>query len=100
MEIEFVGAAKTVTGSKHLVRTKHATILLDCGLWQGQRRESIQKNRTLGLDPTKVDVVVLSHAHIDNSGALPLLVKNGFNGAIYGTNATRDFCAAMLTDDA
>jgi metallo-beta-lactamase family protein len=100
MELEFVGAAQTVTGSKHLLRTAHATVLLDCGLFQGHRRESIEKNRDLGLDPTTIDAVVLSHAHIDHSGALPSLVKRGFRGTIYATSATRDLCAAMLLDAA
>jgi len=98
--LEFVGAAQTVTGSKHLVHTKGATILLDCGLFQGRRRESIEENRTLGFHARDVDVAVLSHAHIDHSGAMPLLVKNGFEGAIYTTPATRDLCAVMLEDAA
>lgn len=72
MQIEFIGAAQTVTGSTHLVRTKHATILLDCGLFQGRRRESIERNKHLDVDASKVDGVVLSYAHIDHSGALPL----------------------------
>lgn len=100
MEIEFVGAAQTVTGSKHLVRTAHATVLLDCGFFQGRRRESLEFNRHLGVDPRKLDAVVLSHAHIDHSGALPLLVKSGFSGPVYATPATRDLCAAMLSDAA
>jgi metallo-beta-lactamase family protein len=100
MEIEFVGAARTVTGSKHLVRTKHATVLLDCGLWQGQRRESIEKNQHLGIDAKSLTAVVLSHAHIDHSGALPMLAKNGYDGPIFTTPATRDLCAAMLADAA
>jgi metallo-beta-lactamase family protein len=100
MEIEFIGAAQTVTGSKHLVHTKHARVLLDCGLFQGRRRESIQQNRALGLDAGSLDAVVLSHAHIDHSGALPSLVKNGFRGSIFTTPATHDLCAAMLMDAA
>lgn len=100
MEIEFVGAAQTVTGSMHLVRTPHATLLLDCGLFQGRRRESAERNRHLPLPVRDIDAVVLSHAHIDHSGALPLLVKQGYEGPIYATHATRDLCAAMLVDAA
>jgi len=100
MEIEFVGAAQTVTGSKHLVHTKHATVLLDCGLFQGARRESIERNKHLGVDARKLSAVVLSHAHIDHSGALPMLGKAGYDGPIYCTPATRDLCAAMLADAA
>jgi metallo-beta-lactamase family protein len=100
MEIEFVGAAQTVTGSKHLVRTPHATVLLDCGLFQGRRQESTEQNRALGVDPHTIDAVVLSHAHIDHSGALPSLMKRGFRGDIFATSATRDLCAAMLVDAA
>ena len=100
IDIQFVGAAQEVTGSKHLVHTKHATVLLDCGMFQGRRRDSIEKNKHLGFDATKVDVAVLSHAHIDHSGALPFLVKNGFEGSIYATPATRDLCAVMLEDAA
>ena len=100
MEIEFLGAAQTVTGSMHLVRTAHATVLLDCGLFQGQRRESYERNQKLPFDAGRVDAVVLSHAHIDHSGALPMLVKAGYDGPIYATPATRDLCAVMLRDAA
>ncbi|MBI5513459.1 MAG: MBL fold metallo-hydrolase [Deltaproteobacteria bacterium] len=100
MEIEFVGAAGTVTGSMHLVRTRHATVLLDCGLYQGRRQESFARNRHLPVSAPDVDAVVLSHAHIDHSGALPLLCKNGFEGPIYATHATRDLCSVMLRDAA
>ncbi len=100
IELEFVGAAQQVTGSMHLVRTAHATVLLDCGLYQGRRDESFERNRHLPLDVSKIDVVVLSHAHIDHSGALPLLMKQGYDGPIFTTPATRDLCAAMLEDAA
>lgn len=84
----------------HLVRTKRATVLLDCGLFQGPRREAFQRNRTLPFRPSEVDAVVLSHAHIDHSGALPVLASHGFRGTIYATPATRDLCAVMLDDAA
>jgi metallo-beta-lactamase family protein len=100
MFLDFVGAAQTVTGSKHLIRTKHAQVLLDCGMFQGRRRESVQHNQNLGVVPGAIDAVVLSHAHIDHSGALPLLVKQGYEGPIYTTPATRDLCAVMLEDAA
>ena len=100
IRLEFVGAAQTVTGSKHLVHTKHATLLLDCGLYQGRRREAYDINENLGFRATDVDVAVLSHAHIDHSGALPMLLKAGFGGTVYATPATRDLCAVMLEDAA
>ena len=98
--LEFIGAAQTVTGSKHLLRTSRATVLLDCGLFQGRRRESFEKNRNIPIDGRTLDAVVLSHAHIDHSGALPLLCRNGFDGPVYATPATRDLAAPMLLDAA
>ncbi|MFT3769561.1 MAG: MBL fold metallo-hydrolase [Minicystis sp.] len=100
MHLEFIGAAQSVTGSMHLLRTERATVLLDCGLFQGRRRESFERNQNLPLDARKIDAVVLSHAHIDHSGALPMLVKGGYDGPIYATPATRDLCAVMLRDAA
>jgi len=100
MEIEFVGAAQTVTGSMHLVRTKHATVLLDCGMFQGRRHESFERNKHLPIPVKELSAVVVSHAHIDHSGALPMLAKNGYSRPIYATPATRDLCAVMLRDAA
>jgi metallo-beta-lactamase family protein len=100
IELTALGAAQTVTGSKHLLTTSRAAVLLDCGLFQGRRRESFERNRNVGIDGTTLDAVVLSHAHIDHSGALPLLCRARFAGPIYATPATRDLAAPMLLDAA
>ena len=100
MEIELLGGARTVTGSMHLVHAPKARVLLECGLFQGRRRESLERNRTLPFRARSLDAVVLSHAHIDHSGLLPMLVKNGYAGPIYATPATKDLAAAMLEDAA
>lgn len=100
MELQFIGAAQTVTGSLHLLRTAGGSIMLDCGLYQGTRRESYERNRDLDVPLRDVKAVVLSHAHIDHSGALPILAKKGFKGPIYCTPATRSLCAVMLRDAA
>ncbi len=98
MVIEFQGATRTVTGSMHVLHIDGRTILLDCGLFQGKRAESNERNRNFPFDPRSIDAVVLSHAHIDHSGNLPNLVRQGYRGPIYATPATRDLCAVMLTD--
>lgn len=100
MELQFIGAAQTVTGSLHLLRTAGGAVMLDCGLYQGTRRESYERNRDLDVPLREVKAVVLSHAHIDHSGALPILAKKGFKGPIYCTPATRSLCAVMLRDAA
>lgn len=101
MQIEFSGAAREVTGSCHIVRTKEGkTILLDCGMYQGRRSESAEKNRKLPLPVDQVDAIILSHAHIDHAGRLPYLVANGYEKSIWATAATRDLCAIMLADSA
>lgn len=100
IEVEFLGAAQTVTGSMHVVHTPDAKILLDCGLYQGRREDSNRRNRNLPVARRKIDATVLSHAHIDHAGALPLLYKTGYRGDIWTTPATRDLCAAMLEDAA
>jgi metallo-beta-lactamase family protein len=98
VKLEFWGAAQTVTGSMHLLEIKGTRILLECGLFQGKRREGFERNRKLPFDPKAIDMMILSHAHIDHSGNIPNLVKNGFEGPIYCTFATRDLCSAMLRD--
>ncbi len=100
MKIEFSGAARGVTGSKHLLTVNNKKILLECGLFQGHRKEAAEANLKFPFEANEIDAVVISHAHIDHSGALPLLVKNGFTGPIYCTHATRDLCAIMLRDSA
>ncbi len=101
MQIQFIGAAQTVTGSMHLIKTKQAKFLLDCGLYQGKRKEAFELNRTFDFfDPKAIDFVILSHAHIDHAGNLPSLVKKGFTGKIFSTFATRDLSVVMLQDSA
>jgi len=101
MKLKFCGAARAVTGSAHLLTLNNGfTILLDCGLYQGNDDDLEDFNQTFLFEPKKVDCVVLSHAHIDHSGRLPKLVKDGFEGQIYSTHATRDLSAIMLLDSA
>jgi len=98
MKITFFGAAHTVTGSQYLLEVNRKRILLECGLYQGRRDESYQRNRTFPFEPHKLDAVVLSHAHIDHSGNLPNLVKNGYRELIYATPATCHLANIMLMD--
>lgn len=100
MKITFHGAARTVTGSQHLVEVNGKKIMLDCGLFQGKRKEAFERNRHEFYPSREIDCVVLSHAHIDHSGRIPCLVRNGFAGSIFCTSATRDLCAVMLMDSA
>jgi metallo-beta-lactamase family protein len=100
VQIEFAGAAREVTGSCHILRVNGKTVLLDCGMFQGRRSETREKNLALPLPVDQIDAVVLSHAHIDHSGRLPLLTRHGYRGPIYCTAATRDLCAVMLADSA
>ena len=100
MKISFHGAAKSVTGSRHLVEAGGARVLLDCGMFQGRRQETQRQNRDLGFDPKAVDAVLLSHAHVDHSGALPSLAKQGFSGKVYLTRGTGDLATLLLEDSA
>ena len=100
MKIHVLGAAETVTGSMHLLEHEGHTLLLDCGMYQGKRDESYAVNLNFPFDPKQVDAMVLSHAHIDHSGNLPNLVKQGFTGWVYATSATVDLANVMLRDSA
>jgi metallo-beta-lactamase family protein len=100
MKIQFHGGAQTVTGSQHLVTVNGSRILLECGLYQGHRAEAYQRNLNFEYDPAEVDVMLLSHAHIDHSGNIPNLYKNGFRKSIYTTTATADLCQILLRDSA
>lgn len=100
MRIQFYGATQTVTGSQHLLTVNGSRILLECGLFQGKRQESFERNRHLPFEARELDALVLSHAHIDHAGNIPSLVRNGFRGSIYCTFATRDLCSALLQDAA
>jgi metallo-beta-lactamase family protein len=99
MKIRFIGAAREVTGSKHLITTAHGKkILLDCGMFQGKGLETDSLNRNLGFEPSEIDHVILTHAHIDHSGLIPYIYKLGFRGSVLCTDATRDLCVFMLAD--
>lgn len=100
MRISFHGAAHTVTGSQHLIEVNGSRLLLDCGLYQGKRVDTYERNLNFKHDPRKVNAVILSHAHIDHAGNLPNLVKQGFEGPIHATRATADLASLMIRDSA
>jgi metallo-beta-lactamase family protein len=100
MKLTFCGAAGNTTGSQHLLQINGQKILLDCGLYQGRRKDAYEQNKNFRFKPSEIDAVVLSHAHIDHSGNLPNLFRQGFTGPIYTTFATRDLCSVMLGDSA
>ena len=101
MKISFHGAARTVTGSKHLLTLKNGKkILLDCGMFQGMGKETDMLNRHFGFNPREIDVMILSHAHIDHSGLIPKLIAEGFEGKIFCTPATKDLTTVLLEDSA
>src|SRR6202789_3277299 len=100
IRLHFWGAAQTVTGSSHHLECAGQNILLDCGLFQGHRQQAREINEHLALPVEQLNAVVLSHAHIDHSGDLPLLAKKGYRGPIYTTPSTVDLCEKMLKDSA
>ena len=98
MAIQFLGATGTVTGSKYLVQASGKLILVDCGLFQGYKQLRLRNWARFPVDPKKIDTVVLTHAHLDHSGYLPLFVKNGYKGSVFSTAATADLCGILLPD--
>lgn len=98
MDIAFLGATGTVTGSKYLVSAGGKMILVDCGLFQGYKQLRLRNRAPLPVDVADIDAVILTHAHLDHSGYLPLLIKNGFAGKVYCSEATRDLCTILLPD--
>jgi len=100
MKIHFCGAVRTVTGSQFVVSANNTSLLLDCGMFQGRRSETYEKNQNFLFDPSTINSLILSHAHIDHSGNIPNLVKRGFSGSIYATEPTVDLCKIMLKDSA
>lgn len=99
MEIKFIGAAREVTGSKHLITTRHGKkILLDCGMFQGKGLETDALNRNTMVDPAEIAHIILTHAHVDHSGLIPYFYKRGFRGSVICTQATRNLCSIMLPD--
>lgn len=98
MQIQFLGATGTVTGSKYLITSATARVLVDCGLFQGYKQLRLRNWERLPVSPAEIDAVVLTHAHLDHSGYLPLLVKNGFRGEIHCSEATYDLCRILLPD--
>src|SRR5690606_18243947 len=101
MKVKFAGAAKTVTGSKHILQLwDNTTVLLDYGMYQGLGKDTYSLNASEIIDPKKVNALILSHAHIDHSGLIPKFVKDGYEGKIYCTPATYALCEIMLRDSA
>lgn len=98
MDIQFLGATHTVTGSKYLLKAENKTLLVDCGLFQGYKELRLRNWKPLPFNPADIDYVILTHAHIDHTGYIPLLVKNGFKGKILCTQATLDLCEVLLPD--
>jgi metallo-beta-lactamase family protein len=98
MKLTFLGATNTVTGSKFLLTIGSKRILIDCGLFQGLKELRVRNWTKFPIEPKTIDAVVLTHAHIDHTGYLPLLIKNGFKGKVYCSHATKDLCAVLLPD--